>query len=266
MIVAPQESLDLLAKGNAETMILCGARMTGLVAIAPVFSSTAVPKQVRVALLVVLTILLHPVAVASLQGAPRLTAGTLAAEALIGLGIGLGAAMLVGAAEMAGDAAAVQMGLSGSAILDPTESSHMAVLGVFARLFAVVVLLSLDLHQVMLSAVADSFQALPAGNSVSLQGGLAAMVQIGGRLFVLGVKFAAPVIAVALITNIALAILGRAAAQLNLLTVSFPVQIAVGLFALAASLPAMARTLGGWTSIYHDMLNQIGGGLAAVVR
>jgi flagellar biosynthetic protein FliR len=184
----------------------------------------------------------------------------------VGFGLGLGAAVLIGAAEMAGDAIAVQVGLSGSAILDPLDPTQVPVLGVFARLFAVALLLSVGLQHVMLQAMADSFHALPPGSGLSLSGGLAAMVQTGSRIFTIGVRFAAPVIVVALITTLAMAMLGRAAAQLNLLTVSFPVQIAVGLFAFAAALPVIARTLSGWTVLYRDMIDHIGGGLAAAAR
>lgn len=257
---------DLLGPGSARSAVLCAARVSGLMIIAPVFSSTIVPRQVRVAILVVLTVLLQPVALAATGAGAQLTITALAAELLIGFGLGLGAALLIGAAEMAGDTVAVQVGLSGSAILDPLDTTQVPVLGVFARLFAVTLLLTLGLQHVMLQAVADSFQALPPGSGLSLSGGLAAMVKLGSRIFTLGVQFAAPVIAVALITTLAMAILGRAAAQLNLLTVSFPVQIAVGLFAFAAALPAIARTLGSWTTLYRDMIDHIGGGLAAVAR
>jgi flagellar biosynthetic protein FliR len=257
-------SFDPLAPGAAATLVLTGARVGGLVLIAPVFSSTVVPRLVRVGLLIILTVLIAPVAFAGPHATIAITAASLASETLIGVGIGLGAAVIVGAAETAGDIMAVQMGLSGSAILNPLDSSQLPVLGVFGQLFAVTVLLSLDFHHTMLRAVADSFQMFPVGGTVSLSNGLAALTQLGGALFVFGVRFAAPVIAVILIANVALAVLGRAAPQLNLLSVSFPVQIALGLITLGATLPAMARSLHGATSWYQNTLIQLSGALAAV--
>ena len=53
-------------------------------------------------------------------------------------------------------------------------------------------------------------------------------------LFGLGLQFAAPVVAAVLVANTALAILSRAAPQLNVLSVAFPIQIGIGLVALAA--------------------------------
>ena len=77
-------------------------------------------------------------------------------------------------------------------------------------------------------------------------------------------RFAAPVIAAVLITNVALAVLGRAAPQLNILSVSFPIQIAVGLLTLIASLPAIARFFGGWSGVYDGMLSVVARGFMAV--
>lgn len=258
-------AFDPLAPGSAATLVLVGTRVSGMMLVAPSFSTTAVPRLVRVGCVVLLTVLLQP-AVLPLTQSAVLTPAALAAEVLIGLAIGLGAALIVGAAEMAGDVMAVQIGLSGSAILDPLDTTQIPVLGVFLRMFAVTLLLTLNLHAVMLNALADSFTTLVPGRAVSLTGGLEALVASGSALFAIGVRFAAPVIAVVLLANVALAILSRAAPQINLLSVSFPVQIALGLFALAAALPAMGRTLAGWPTVYQDFVGRIGEGFLLAPR
>ena len=264
MQIAP---FNPLTPGSAETLVLFGSRVGGLLLVAPALSETMVPRTFRVALLLILTVLMQPIALASVRGVPHISVESFVTESLIGFSIGLGAALLIGAAEAAGDIVAVQIGLSGSAILDPLSNESMPILGTFLRLFAVTLLLSANLHHTMLSALADSVQALPVGQPVSLQGGLFAMLQLGGSLFAFGVRFAAPVIAVVLIANVALAVLGRAAPQLNILAVAFPVQIALGLVTLIASLPAYGRFFGGWTGVYDGMLNTIARGFtAAAVR
>lgn len=257
---------DPLAPGSAALTVLVGARVSGLLLIAPALASTVIPRLVKVATLVLFTVLMQP-AVLPLVPEPVLTLPAVAAEVLIGLTLGLGAAVIVGAAETAGDVMAVQIGLSGSAILDPIDTAaQMPVLGVFTRMFAVTLLLALDLHHVMLGALADSFVTLPPGQPVSFANGLGEMVRLGSGLFALGVRFAAPVIAVVLLTNISLAILTRAAPQINLLAVSFPVQISLGLFALSAALPAMGRTLASWPTVYRDLVTRVGDGFLLVPR
>ena len=65
-----------------------------------------------------------------------------------------------------------------------------------------------------------------------------------------------------MIANVALAVLGRAAPQLNILTVAFPLQITIGLFALLAALPAMAHFFEGWTGTYDGMMTHVARGLS----
>jgi flagellar biosynthetic protein FliR len=87
--------------------------------------------------------------------------------------------------------------------------------------------------------------------------GAASMASLGASLFAMGLRFAAPVIAAVLVTNAALAVLSRAAPQLNVLSVAFPIQIGVGLFVLAASLPLIATVLTNWQTGYDGMLTSV---------
>jgi flagellar biosynthetic protein FliR len=257
--------LDLFAPGAGDAIVLAGTRVTGLMIIAPSLSSTIIPHRMRAGIVIALTLLLTPVAMGATRQ-PHITAAALASELLIGFSLGFGAAILVGAAEQAGDAMAVQTGLSGIAILDPMAAEPLPVVGSFLRLFAITLLLTLNLHTVMISTLAESLHAVPLGAALNLANGIHATLSLGGTMFALGVRFAAPVIAVILIVNVSLAVMGRAAPQLNVLSVAFPIQIAVGLFTLAAALPAMASFLGGWDSVYHGMVSRAVGGFTFAGR
>lgn len=259
-------AFDPFAPGSAETLALFGARVGGMMLIAPSFSSTLMSRQARVALMVVLTVLLQPAALASVHGVPAMTATAFLSETLIGFAIGFGAALFIGAAETAGDVMSIQSGLSGAAILDPTDHSQLPVLGAFIRVLVLTLMLTFDLHNTLLSALADSTIALPVGVPLALESGAKALLMEGGAMFAIGVRLAAPVIACVMLANVAIAVLGRAAPQLNILTVSFPIQITVGLLALFASLPAIARFISGWNGIYDSMLGDVVRGLTLVHR
>lgn len=248
--------MDLFAPGTAPVVALLGARLSGLVLIAPVFSSRTVPMMLRAGLIIALTALLAPVALGSATAA-RITPAVALTEVVIGFAIGLGVAIMVGAAEAMGDLLSVQIGLSGAAALDPLTNNSVPVLGTFGSLFAVTMLLSLDAHLVMLDAVAVSLELLPVGLPLDLGAGLAAMASWGTTLFLLGTRFAAPVIATVLLANIALAVLGRAAPQLNVLAVAFPIQIGLGLMVFAASIPLIGAFFSDWAVHYDGMLGQV---------
>lgn len=254
--------MDLFSPGAASVLVHVGARVGGLLLVAPVFSSRTVPVRVRTGLLMMLAVLMQPAALAGVAEAPRVSPATLLTETLIGFGVGLGAALFVGAAELAGDFLSMQIGLSGAAVLDPTSGSQVPVLGHFVHMFTVVVLLSLDAHLFMLDSLAESFRFLPVGSPVELRGGLASMVSLGAMLFSLGLRFAAPVITAVLIANGALAVLTRAAPQLNVLGIAFPLQIGVGLLTLAATVPLMAAGFMNWNVEYDGVLTRILAALA----
>lgn len=258
------QSLDLFAPGAGTLIALCGARVSGLVLVAPVFSARMVPTMVKAGLVVLLTVLLAPAAGAHLIAAPALTPEAVLAEAMVGFVIGLGAALLVGGAEAAGEMMAIQIGLAGASIMDPVNQHQVPALGQLMQMAALALLLSLDLHLVMLDAVAASLRLLPVGMEMSLASGASEMARLGSSLFVLGLRFAAPVVSAVLVANVALAVLSRAAPQLNVLSVAFPLQIAVGLFALAAAFPYIATFFTGWHEVYDGMvggvLRTLGGG------
>jgi flagellar biosynthesis protein FliR len=240
-------------------LILFGARVGGVLLVAPVFSARVVPVMVRVGLLIALTVLLQPVALAQVTNAPAITPESMLGETLVGFAIGIGAALFVGAAEAAGDLITTQIGLSGSTLLDPMSQTSVAVLGQFAQLFAITLLLTLDGHLIMLDALAASVHMLPVGAPIEVAAGAGTLVSQAATLFELGIRFAAPVVAAALIANVALAVLSRAAPQLNILAVAFPVQIGIGLFAFAASIPLIAAVLTGWPEAYRGLLTRVMG-------
>jgi flagellar biosynthetic protein FliR len=260
VLLAQVPRLDLFAPGSAAVLVLFASRVGGLLLIAPVFSARPIPMTVRTGLLLVLTMLLQPAALVD-AATTGITPAAVLAETLVGFAIGLGAAIIVGAAEAAGDLMAVQIGLSGASIFDPLNATQTPVLGQFAQMFAITLLLALDAHHVMLDALAESVRAVPVGSTLDLHAGLGAMTSLAGTLFALGLRFAAPVIAAVLLGNVALAILTRAAPSLNVLSVAFPLQIGIGLFALAASLGVIATYFNGWTSTYDSMLSHVFGAM-----
>lgn len=255
-------SFDLFAIGSPQTLVLLAARVSGLVLVAPVFSAKTVPTLVKTCVIVLLTALLQPMALAATTTAPQITPETFLSETLVGLGLGLGAALLVGAATVAGDLMGMQIGLSGAAVLDPMSNSSSNVLGTFSTLFATTMLLAVDAHLVMIDAIARSVHIVPIGSAIHAAGMLA-MVKSASVLFGLGLQFAAPVIAAVLVANTALAILSRSAPQLNILSVAFPIQIGIGLVALGASIPFIGAFYRGWSGVYNGTLDHV---FAALTR
>ena len=101
---------------------------------------------------------------------------------------------------------------------------------------AALAFLAINGHLYMLSALAESFKTLPIGTMFPNQG-FNDVARWGGSIFAYALQISLPILAALLITNIALGILTRAAPQLNLFAIGFPITLAVGFLVLALSMP-----------------------------
>lgn len=240
---------------DVQALLLTGARVGGVVLIAPMYSSQKIPMMVRALLVFVFALALFPM-VRAAPGA-EITVGTLLSESLIGFAIGFAAAVFIGAAQLTGELLSVQMGLAGARTVNPVSGGQTAVLAQFVQLFALTMFLVVDGHVLMLQALAASTEALPVGGSIAAADGFRAMAALGTQLFSVALKFAAPVVAVLLVTNVALGILARTVPQLNVLLVAFPVQIGAGLTAMGLAIPLIATSFSSWSGHYEGVLDGI---------
>lgn len=243
------------AGANAAALLLL--RLTGLIWIAPVFSGKVVPAQVKAALLMVLVLLMWPTASISVVAGAEFTVPAAIREALIGLTLGFGAAIFVAAAEAAGDMLAVLMALSGANVVDPMSQTQVPIIGQLLGLTVLAMIVATGGHLVMLGAVHDSLTVMPLGGEIRMQEGTLAVVELGGTLIMMGLKFAAPVIGAMMMGHVTLGILSRTVPQLNVLMVAFPLQISIGLFVLAATLPLLGTAFADWPAQYHTIASDL---------
>lgn len=238
--------------------MLTALRVGGLLLIAPAWSAKVVPMKLRTALLVVFAVLLLPAArsTANME-ALRITPAAFLAESAIGFMIGMAGALIIAAAEFAGELMTNTIGLSGAAIFDPINNTQGAILQQFMQMLALVVLLIGSGHIIMLQAIAQSFVSMPLGAPINVGAGTHEMAIAAKSIFVTGVQFASPVIAVVLLMNLALAVLGRAAPQLNIMGVAFPLQIGVGLITFAGSLGLIVHAMSDWTPAFAQTLETV---------
>jgi len=252
--------VELFQTHTAQVIGLLSTRLSGLLLVAPVFSSRAVPMRVRTGLLLLFTGLLLPSVLSGAQlsgGLPRVAPATLATEIILGLSLGLGAAIFVAAAESAGDMLAVQMGLSGANVLNPVSGTQMPVIGQILGLFAMALLLASGGLHAILEVLTASLRVLPPGGTLDLEGGIMASVNILGSQFVLGLRFAAPVVGAMMIGNAILGVMAKTVPQLNVLMMAFPLQIGIGLLTLGLSLSLMAGFFAGWPEHYADLVSGV---------
>lgn len=247
---------DFFAPGVATATVLVALRVGGLLLVAPAWSSKQIPMKLRTALLVLFAVLLLPSGMESAHRAGlAITPASFLTESALGMAFGLSAALTLAGAEFAGELMTTTIGLSGAAIFDPVNNTQGSILASFMQILALVILMGTGGHLFMLQALSHSFSIFPLGAPINISAGLYALVKSASTIFATGVQFASPVIAAILLANIALAILGRAAPQLQIMSIAFPLQIGIGLLTVAGSLGLLVQALGDWTPTYQHHLD-----------
>lgn len=221
------------------------ARILALIATAPILGNKQIPIRVKVTLAMVITVIVAPTLNVPVDIEPGTAQGifVLMQQILVGVAMGFTMRLVFSAVEMAGDLAGMQMGLGFASFYDPVNASYTPVIAQFLGIVASLAFLAMNGHLYMLAALADSFQAFPIGAAMPSATALRTLAEWGSTIFTHALQLSMPLVGALMITNIALGILTRAAPQLNIFAVGFPITLSVGFAALALSLMYFAPIL-----------------------
>lgn len=220
-------------------------RILAFVAAAPLWSTAGVPRRTRLMMAIAIAIAIAP----SLPDLPRIEPASLhglwlmAQQMLIGIGMGFSARIVFSAVDLAGTFIGNQMGLGFATFYDPLSSSQTPVIAEFLGLMTMLTFLALNGHLLFVATLAQSFVAIPIGGPFLAAESWLNLSQMGTKIFSTGLLLALPIIIALMITNIALGILTKAAPQLNLFALGFPLTLAGGFVAIALSFSYLAAPL-----------------------
>jgi flagellar biosynthetic protein FliR len=241
------------------------SRILGLISTAPLFSNVSVPAGIKIILGSALALIVAP-SVPDLPATDPMSLAGLAImiqQLIIGMSMGFTIRIVFACAEMAGEITGMTMGLGFATFFDPQSQGHSSALSQFFSLIMLMVYVTTNLHLILLSALVDSFRTLPVSNTVMSIGSFQEVALWGGAIFSAGVQLALPIIAALLITNISLGILTRAAPQLNIFGIGFPITISVGFLMIAATLPYMAAPIDHLFGQGIDVVRRVASALPA---
>ncbi|ATE59417.1 flagellar biosynthetic protein FliR [Thauera sinica] len=210
------------------------ARLLGLFSSAPVFSNRGVSMRVRLAIGLAVTVALLP-AMPPMPAVPPGSGPGLAIfvqQIFIGIAIGFMMRIVFAAVDMAGALIGMQMGLSFAVFFDPEAGGQTAVMSDFLGLVTTLLFLSVNGHLLLIDVTVRSFEWLPVGAGTVRSSGWGHVARTGATVFAAGLLLALPIVAVLLVANIALGVLTRAAPQLNLFAVGFPITLTAGFVSL----------------------------------
>jgi flagellar biosynthesis protein FliR len=220
-------------------------RALGLVAILPMPGSRPMPRTVRIGLAVLLAALLAgsaPVGELPTTHGQLLTSAV--HELLVGLAMGFVGRTVFAVAELAGRLISNEVGVVASPGIDAPRPDQEP-LPTFIAAFAGVMFFALGAHELVLAAFARSFDLAPAGAAAFSPVAGGTMVRATSQLIELGLRIAAPFIALNFVVTLGFAILGRAAPKMNVFVVSLSMRAVVGLTLMAGAGTLLARYFAG---------------------
>lgn len=231
---------------QAGFFFLIFVRVVSILVLVPIFGGQTVPPQLKVAFALILTALMF---------APSMTAGLsfefqfslpffgllVVKEVMVGIAVGFVASMLFTAIQFAGRLVDTEMGFGFVELMDPTTNESVTVWGQLQVILFTILFLLINGHYFMLLAVQKSFELIPLMGG-TLPGGKVAfhLTSLTGAIFVVALKFSAPIYVTLILSEVALGAVARTVPQINIFFVGMPLKIAIGLGTAILVLPMLS--------------------------
>ncbi len=233
---------------GAQLYLLVFARVSALFRTAPVTSSSAIPPLARGALAFFSSIIFYYF-VGDLYGAiPQIGLGyalALVAEIALGIIMGLFLQIIFAVFQTAGQLFSFQMGFGASQVYDPLAQIQIPLIGQFLNLLGIGVFLSVSgMKRLFITGLAGSFRVMK-GTDFLVAGPYLeeTLIKAIGGLFEQSLILAFPILGTLILISVTMGLLAKAAPQMNLLMVGFPIQIAVGFIIMLLATPFIVEKM-----------------------
>lgn len=223
---------------NLEFLLAILCRISGFVFTAPIYSLRNLPVRGKALLSIAVAVVVYCVTpFKALVYTGVIGYATLVIkEAVIGMILGLFANLAYYILGLAGQIIDMEVGLSNTQELDPQSQVSVTISSTILNYSVVLTLIVTNMHLFILKAVIDSFTAIPVGGLV-LSGDIFRQYLIYiGDYMIIAFRIVLPEFAAMLVVNTVLAILAKAAPQLNMFVIGFQLKILIGLTVLMVML------------------------------
>ncbi|HDJ86363.1 MAG TPA: flagellar biosynthetic protein FliR, partial [Chromatiales bacterium] len=136
---------------------------------------------------------------------------------------------------------------------------QVPVLSQFYSITATLLFLALNGHLLLIQVLAASFHALPVGPVGLSRADLWRLAGWGSQMFAGAIAIALPALLSLILVNLAFGMVTKAAPQMNIFAVGFPVTILVGFVLILVTLPALGDQFQSISSSAFVLLSRLFG-------
>jgi flagellar biosynthetic protein FliR len=237
-------------------------RIGAVLAAVPVIGARSVPVRIRLLFALSLTLVIAPVIPSVPTVDPLSPNGVLVTmqQVLIGGAMGFSLHLIFSAFVHAGQLVAMQMGLGFASLVDPQNGVQVPVLSQFYVVVASLMFLALDGHLVVIEVLVESFRTMPVSATGLAAAGIWDLVSAASRMFAGAVQIALPAVTALLLANIAFGVMARAAPQLNIFSIGFPLTLILGFVALLLTIPSLIPHVSEFLNDGFGLMRHVSGG------
>jgi len=231
-------------------------RISAFFIVLPVFGWKSIPIRIKVATTVLVTIffsMITPSAIEPREVSLLEAILLLVNEATYGLALGLIVYLVFATVKFSGRIIERQMGLAMAQILDPLTGEQAQPLGMLLEMIFILLFLSANGHHMFLLIISRSYEAFPAGNIPTMAVLASGIIKAGSTLLMAGLRLSAPILAAFLVLMVALAVLARIVPEMNILFISLPLRVGLGLLMAAIFVPF----INGFVAEFADWMGKL---------
>lgn len=234
--------------------LLILTRLTAMFVLSPILGRNNIPTIAKIGVSLLTTFMLinfYPPNVADYPfNTPVAVAGAVLLELIVGFILGFGTILFFNVVHIAGQIIDTQVGFSMSQQFDPSSGTQVPIVGSLLNIALVQCFLIADGIPTLVHITGRTFEVIPVGGAVISPDIAWAAVESFINCFIFSLNIAMPVLAAAVLCEIALGIIVRTAPQMNVFVVGIPIKIIIGLAMLAVSIP----TIVGLTDTLFDRM------------
>jgi flagellar biosynthetic protein FliR len=222
-------------------------RISAFFLVLPVFGWRNIPIRVKVSTTILLALffsMIMPSTIDASQVSTLKAVLLLANEATYGLALGLIVSVVFSAVKLGGRIVERQMGMAMAQILDPLTGERARPLGSLLETIFIILFLAANGHHLLLLIISRSYEAFPVGSIPTISVLAGGTIKATSIMFLAGLRLAAPILAAFLLLMVVLAVLARIVPEMNILFISLPLRVGLGLLMAAMFLPFINGFLG----------------------
>jgi flagellar biosynthesis protein FliR len=227
-------------------------RIGALFAAVPVFSNKQLSIKVKALLSLLIAFMISPL-LGPMPGVEVFTPEfiyVLFNQVAIGLVMGFSLQLVFGTLAIAGEMVGYSMKLGMAKMADPINGIQVPIVTTLYITLGMLVILALDIHLVMIQLLVESFTVFPVGMQGIDRDMLWGIIGWGTRMYEMGLLMALPIVGSILLLDIAQGVMQRAAQQLQIFAIGFPITLLAGMILIWVTLPAVM-------SNFIDTLNEV---------